>query len=294
MRKLLGGIFLKKAFIIHNTGKSQWRDAVLSITKTIKEAGGESFLEPVHKEGLENADISFAAFDDIKGNIDLIITLGGDGTLIAAAFMAAAADIPILGINIGNLGYLVELETDEKEELKKVFSGEYTFDERAMLDISVIRDGETIKEITALNEAVISKSLIAHPVDLSFYADGVLVNEFRADGMIVATPTGSTAYSLSAGGPVMEPRTPSVVITPVCPHSLVSIPIVMSIMSTFQIKITGEGDREAYLSADGNKYGKLMIGDVVQVARSGLKLKLIRVKNRNFYTILRQKLRERV
>ena len=175
-----------------------------------------------------------------------------------------------------------------------MFSGEYTFDERAMLDISVIRDGETIKEITALNEAVISKSLIAHPVDLSFYADGVLVNEFRADGMIVATPTGSTAYSLSAGGPVMEPRTPSVVITPVCPHSLVSIPIVMSIMSTFQIKITGEGDREAYLSADGNKYGKLMIGDVVQVARSGLKLKLIRVKNRNFYTILRQKLRERV
>ena len=92
----------------------------------------------------------------------------------------------------------------------------------------------------------------------------------------------------------MEPRTPSVVITPVCPHSLVSIPIVMSIMSTFQIKITGEGDREAYLSADGNKYGKLMIGYVVQVARSGLKLKLIRVKNRNFYTILRQKLRERV
>ncbi|MBR2742238.1 MAG: NAD(+)/NADH kinase [Clostridia bacterium] len=285
---------MKKAFIIPNTGKPQWRDAVLSITKTIEEAGGESFLEYRHKPELNALNIKFAALEEVSSEIDFIITLGGDGTLIAAATRAAALDIPVLGINIGNLGYLVELDADERDELKKVFEGKFTFDTRAMLDISVIRSGETIKQITALNEAVISKSLIAHPVDLSFYADGILVNEFRADGMIVATPTGSTAYSLSAGGPVMEPKTPSVVITPVCPHSLVSIPIVMSIMSTFQIKVTGEGDREAYLSADGNKYGRLLIGDTVQVSRSKLELKLIRVKNRNFYTILRQKLRERV
>ncbi|MBQ3378852.1 MAG: NAD(+)/NADH kinase [Clostridia bacterium] len=285
---------MKRAFIIPNTGKLKWREAVLSITKTIEEAGGEVYLDPMHKTEVGASDIKYAPLNKVKGKIDLIITLGGDGTLIAASAEAASADIPMLGINIGNLGYLVELEIDETEELKKVFAGRFEFDERAMLDISVIRDGKTINRITALNEAVISKSLIAHPVDLSFYADGILVNQFRADGMIVATPTGSTAYSLSAGGPVMEPGTPSVVITPVCPHSLVSIPIVMSIMSTFQIKVTGEGDREAYLSADGNKYGKLMIGDVVQVSRSKLMLKLIRVKDRNFYTILRQKLRERV
>lgn len=286
---------MKKIFIIPNTDKKRWKAATLSIVKVILESGRMAFLEPEHEAVLgEECGAFFVPFCEVSAEIDMIISLGGDGTLIAIAKDAAAANIPVLGINIGNLGYLVELDVDEKDGLIKVFSGEYTFDTRAMLDISVIRKSETAAHFVALNEALVSKGEISRLIDIEFYADSMFINKYRADGIIIATPTGSTAYSLSAGGPVIEPKTQSVVITPVCPHSLVSIPIVMSMSSVFEIKITERGDKDIYVTADGNKHFRLFCGDIVRVSRSNLELKLIRVKKRNFYAILRQKLEERM
>ena len=286
---------MKKIFIVPNTDKHRWKEATLSIIDLICNAGREAYAESEHKADLgENCGVIYTSFEDVADEIDMIISLGGDGTLLALAGKAASRQIPVLGINIGNLGYLVELDIEEKDKLLNVFSGEYTFDTRAMLDIYVIRNNKTAAQFVALNEALVSKGEISRLIDIEFYADDMFINKYRADGLIIATPTGSTAYSLSAGGPVIEPQTQSVVITPVSPHSLSSIPIIMPISSTFEIKISENGKKDMFVTADGNKHFRLFCGDIVRVYRSKHELKLIRVKKHNFYTILRRKLEERM
>jgi NAD+ kinase len=286
---------LNSIALIPNTHKNLWEESTKKLAKKILSSGKNVLIDKELKKNMKEIQgITFMEFDSLINNSSMLISLGGDGTLINLAKIAAPKDIPILGINTGNLGYLVELEINEFDWLDKIFSGNFSYDTRTMLDICVIRENIAVADFLALNEALVSKGEISRLIEIEFYADNKFINSYRADGLIIATPTGSTAYSLSAGGPIIEPNTKSVVITPVCPHSLASIPIVMSSETSFEIKIKNHKDKDIYVTADGDKHFRLFENDMVRIKKSDFTTRLIRVKDRNFYTILRQKLEERI
>lgn len=225
---------------------------------------------------------------DLPG-ADMLICFGGDGTILHASKAATRADVPILGVNIGTMGFIAELESGELSLLSRIAAGEYTVERRRMLEVTVHRGGaEVLKEI-CLNDAVITKGAVARVVRMAVYCDDVLAMEFGGDGVIVATPTGSTAYSLSAGGPMVEPDARVMVITPICAHDIRTRPIVAADDRVVTIKLDSFGKRSAYLSVDGGRAMRLGAGDTVRVARATVETKLVRVKQRSFYEVVGSK-----
>lgn len=225
---------------------------------------------------------------DLPG-ADMLICFGGDGTILHASKAATRADVPILGVNIGTMGFIAELESGELSLLSRIAAGEYTIERRRMLEVTVHRGGaEVLKEI-CLNDAVITKGAVARVVRMAVYCDDVLAMEFGGDGVIVATPTGSTAYSLSAGGPMVEPDARVMVITPICAHDIRTRPIVAADDRVVTIKLDSFGKRSAYLSVDGGRAMRLGAGDTVRVARATVETKLVRVKQRSFYEVVGSK-----
>ena len=221
---------------------------------------------------------------------DLVIVLGGDGSILAASRSCSVAGVPILGINLGRLGYMSELEADELSQLSKLFTGEYTVQSRSMLDVSIKRaNGALQGRCVALNDAVVTGS-IAKMIEFELWERDEIVTSYRADGLIVATPTGSTAYSLSAGGPVIDPRTDCICVTPVCPHSLTAKPMVFSGDAKLGIKNIHVRDKKLLLTVDGKMTYDLYRGDVVQIEKSVTETKLIRFCSQGFYNTLRQKM----
>ena len=221
---------------------------------------------------------------------DLVIVLGGDGSILAASRSCSAAGVPILGINLGRLGYMSELEADELSQLSKLFSGEYTVQSRSMLDVSIKRaNGALQGRCIALNDTVVTGS-IAKMIEFELWERDEIVTSYRADGLIVATPTGSTAYSLSAGGPVIDPRTDCICVTPVCPHSLTAKPMVFAGDARLGIKNIHVRDKKLLLTVDGKMTYDLYRGDVVQIEKSVTETKLIRFCSQGFYNTLRQKM----
>lgn len=221
---------------------------------------------------------------------DLIIVLGGDGSILTAARSCSSAGVPILGINLGRLGYMSELEADELSQLSKLFTGEYTVQSRSMLDVSIKRANGTVQgRCIALNDAVVTGS-IAKMIEFELWERDEIVTSYRADGLIVATPTGSTAYSLSAGGPVIDPRTDCICVTPVCPHSLTAKPMVFAGDAKLGIKNIHVRDKKLLLTVDGKMTYDLYRGDVVQIEKSATETKLIRFCSQGFYNTLRQKM----
>ena len=221
---------------------------------------------------------------------DLVIVLGGDGSILAASRNCSAAGVPILGINLGRLGYMSELEADELSQLSKLFTGEYTVQSRSMLDVSIKRaNGALQGRCVALNDAVVTGS-IAKMIEFELWERDEIVTSYRADGLIVATPTGSTAYSLSAGGPVIDPRTDCICVTPVCPHSLTAKPMVFAGDAKLGIKNIHVRDKKLLLTVDGKMTYDLYRGDVVQIEKSVTETKLIRFCSQGFYNTLRQKM----
>ena len=221
-----------------------------------------------------------------SAHTDLVIVLGGDGSIMRAADVCAPRGIPILGVNLGHIGYIAELETTELDSIQKYFSGEYTVEERMMLSVSV--DGGEV--FYALNDAVISNGEISKMASLELSCGGTRVSLYRADGLIIATPTGSTAYSMSAGGPIIEPSLNCILATPVCSHSLSSRPIIFSGNSVLSVKNTGRGNVSVYLTLDGEKNVRIPDGGIVTVKKSALTTNLIRLKNDVFYRKLSNKL----
>lgn len=225
---------------------------------------------------------------DLPG-ADMLICFGGDGTILHASKAATRADVPILGVNIGTMGFIAELESGELSLLSRIAAGEYTIERRRMLEVTVHRGGaEVLKEI-CLNDAVITKGAVARVVRMAVYCDDVLAMEFGGDGAIVATPTGSTAYSLSAGGPMVEPDARVMVITPICAHDIRTRPIVAADDRVVAIRLDSFGKRSAYLSVDGGRALRLGAGDTVRVARATVETKLVRVKQRSFYEVVGSK-----
>ena len=237
-------------------------------------------------------DLKFSRLDRELSGADLIICFGGDGTILHMSKTATRAGIPILGVNIGTMGFMAELESTELEQLKRLATGDYTIDKRMMLDVTVFRDRDIIFHDICLNDVVITKGAVARIVHLAVECDGVEAMECGGDGVIVATPTGSTAYSLSAGGPIVEPAAHSILVTPICAHDVGSRCMVASDKRVITVKLTRNARRNAYLSVDGGKSVRLNMGDVTTIKKSNLETSLVRLKDRSFYDVVNQKFRD--
>ena len=237
-------------------------------------------------------DLKFSRLDRELHDADLIICFGGDGTILHMSKTATRAGIPILGVNIGTMGFMAELESTELEQLKRLATGEYTIDKRMMLDVTVFRDRDIIFHDICLNDVVVTKGAVARIVHLAVECDGVEAIECGGDGVIVATPTGSTAYSLSAGGPIVEPAAHSILVTPICAHDVGSRCMVASDQRIITVRLTRNARRNAYLSVDGGKSVRLNMGDVTKIKKSNLETSLVRLKDRSFYDVVNQKFRE--
>lgn len=240
-----------------------------------------SLVEP--SEGRSREQVAAAS--------DLLLVLGGDGTLLAAARVAAPRGIPILPINMGSLGFLTSFMLEELyPALEDILAGRLTISERVMLHAELQRGDKILDKQTVLNEVVINKGALARMIELELSIDQDFVCRYRADGLIVASPTGSTAYSLSAGGPIVHPSVESFIITPICPHTLSDRPVVVGDTSTIEVKLSA-GTESVFLTLDGQKGIPLQATDRVRISRAQQLLKLIPTPNKSYFEILRNKLK---
>src|ERR1700682_1789781 len=229
--------------------------------------------------------------EEVPAHSDLLIVLGGDGTLLSAARLVAERPVPILAVNLGGLGFLTTVPLDDLYEiLEEVFLGDSRISERVMLDAQVIRGDTVIRRQIALNDAVLNKAALARIMDVALRVDGEYVTTYKADGLILSTPTGSTAYSLSAGGPIVYPAVEAFVVTPICPHTLTNRPLVIPDAVTIEIDFQA-GDDSVFLTLDGQVGIELLQGDHVVVRKAQEKLRLVRPAKKAYYEILRSKLK---
>lgn len=228
---------------------------------------------------------------DLATHADLLLVLGGDGTMLAAARLVEDRPTPILGVNVGGLGFLTEVSREELyHALEQVFAGAYFEEERLMLRSRIMRLGEQVAQATVLNDVVLNKGAIARMVQLEISINGQLVTGLRGDGLIISTPTGSTAYSLSSGGPILNPSVHALILTPICPHTLTNRPIVIPQDVLVEVVMVSR-DEGAMVTFDGQVGVALRHQDTIEVRASGHKTKLIRFRDRNYYEMLRKKLK---
>lgn len=248
------------------------------------------YVEGDKDKGIRRKDFS-CTNEKFFNSVDLIISLGGDGTLLRAAKIAAIDGIPIFGVNLGGLGFLTQIGIDNLEIfLEKIYQGKCFLDERMMLDGIVKRKEKEIKKFTALNDIVIGKGAFARLISLATYINDDYVITYSADGLVISTSTGSTAYSLSAGGPIVNPNINSMILTPICPHTLSARPLIIG--ENDQVRITLElSEEEVMVTIDGQEGFTLEPKDEVIVKKSIYKTRLIAFKEKSFYAILREKLR---
>jgi NAD+ kinase len=222
--------------------------------------------------------------------VDFIIAFGGDGTLLSIARSIGDRMVPVFGVNMGSLGFLTEIEQQHLfPNLALVLDGKCRLEKRHMLKVKLRRDDKTIHQLSVLNDAVVTKTALARIIDLDIFIDGQFVSSYRADGLIVSTPTGSTAYSLAAGGPIILPQLEVICIAPICPHTLTHRPLIVSNRSTIEVILKSESE-EVFLTLDGQEGIYMKPKDMITATRSNRHLFLIRPTEKNFFDILRQKL----
>lgn len=284
-----------KIVLSPNPYRDKGMKTAMAAREILKQSGVETAMcLPFSRDADAPADLpDNLEFRDIEKSLpgaDMLICFGGDGTILHAAKNADALGIPILGVNMGSVGFMAELEHGELNLLKKLPLGQYSIERRMMLEVKAMRGNKVFYHDIALNDAVITKGAVARVIDLSVSGDGVLITNFGGDGVIVCTPTGSTAYSMSAGGPIVEPTAENLIITPICAHSLQTKSMVLGRDRKVDIRIGRQCRKTAYLSVDGGKAMKLYVGDNVEVTRSVHQTKLVRLTDRSFYEILNHKL----
>lgn len=271
------------------------RDPELNVTnhaiRLLSQAGKTIYiLENSIPKSLQEILDHRAQITRTLSDMDLLLVLGGDGTILNVARPAAEAKLPILGINLGKVGFMAELEQEELKSLPQALDGSLRFEQRMMLGVQVFRGDQLILEDHALNDAVVTKGAASKIIDLEISADGTPLFSLLGDGAVVATPTGSTAYSMSAGGPIVEPMGENLIVTPICTYALHARSFVFSRDRTLRLRALNLQDRDAYLSIDGREAFALEDGDIVLIRRSPLVTKLVRFKTYNFYEIMKQKL----
>ena len=248
-------------------------------------------IERAKIESETGCRIEILEMDKLAGSVDLIVVLGGDGTMIGTARSIGDHSVPVLGINYGHLGYLAEFRVDEMfPVLESILEGNYRIDHRVMLAVELFRGQERVLHSRVLNDVVINKAARAHIIAIEAYMNRQFVNSFRADGLIVSTPTGSTAYNLSAGGPVIYPSMNAVVMTPICPFTLSNRPIVVPDDALIELSLKTP-DEEVALTLDGQVGVPIMVGDRMLIRKSGTTFNIVQATNRNYFDVLRDKLR---
>ena len=283
---------MKKAILTPNPYRDKNFQTVREAARVLQEAGIEVRMclpFEVDKSYELPKDLKFTRLDKELPTASIVICFGGDGTILHMAKTATRAGIPILGVNIGTMGFMAELESTELEQLVRLADGNFSIDNRMMLDVTVHRGRDIIFHDICLNDVVITKGAIARIVHLAVECDGVQAMECGGDGIIVATPTGSTAYSLSAGGPIVEPEARNILITPICAHDIVSRCMVASDQRVITVEMTHNARRNAFVSVDGGKALKLNMGDKVTIKKSNLQTQLVRLKERSFYDVVNTK-----
>ena len=259
------------------------------LAKWLQERGVELLLGP---EASKASGLPGMPRSELAGQVDLMIVLGGDGTLLAVARAIGGRAVPILGVNLGTLGYLAEISLDELfPTLEQVLAGHLRTETRMRLDVHAERDGREIGHYLALNDAVIAKTALSRMIDLQTWADDVEVTTYHGDGVIAATPTGSSAYSLSAGGPLLLPGIGAIVLTPICPHALTQRPIVLPKACRLAINVLDMRGGEVHLTVDGQVGCELQEGDRVTVCASKRPLQMLVPADRNRFEVMRNKLR---
>ena len=239
-------------------------------------------------------DIRFSRLERELPGADVAVCFGGDGTILHTAKAATKRGIPILGVNIGTMGFMAELESTELHRLAQLASGDYSMDNRMMLDVTVQRDRDIIFHDICLNDVAVTKGAVARIVYLSVECDGVQAMTCGGDGVIVATPSGSTAYSLSAGGPIVEPDAKNIIITPICAHDMGSRCVVASDRRVVTVRMVQNARRNAYLSVDGGKALRLNMGDVATIRKSRYETKLVKLNDRSFYDVVNAKFQRKL
>jgi NAD+ kinase len=263
----------------------EWLDA-----RGIKLVGTPE-LDRARIESETHCTIEIVEPERLAASVELIVVLGGDGTMIATSRMMGDHDVPVLGINYGTLGYLAEFRVEEMfEALESILAGGYRVDARVRLAIDLIRGAEILMHSRALNDVVINKSALARIIEIEARMDGHLISGFRADGLIVSTPTGSTAYNLSAGGPVVYPSMNALVITPICPFTLSDRPIVVPDNALIELRLRTPKE-EVVLTLDGQVGVPIHPEDRVLIRKSLTTFKIVQPMNRNYFEVLREKLR---
>ena len=285
---------MKRVILASNPYRDNGFQTVRAAQKVLQEAGIDSRVclpFDVDRSFQLPKDIRFARLDKELHNAEAVICLGGDGTILHMAKLATRHRIPVIGVNIGTMGFIAELESSELHELARLATDDFALDSRMMLDVIVKRGQDVIFHDIALNDATITKGAVARIVHLNVCCDSVQAMDFGGDGLIISTPTGSTAYSLSAGGPIVEPDARNFIITPICAHDVVTKCIVTSDKRNISVQLSRNARRNAFLSVDGGRAFKINTGDVVQITCSKLETKLIRLKNRSFFDVVNNKFR---
>lgn len=284
-----------KIVLSSNPYRDKGMRVALEARRILEHAGAQTVLclpfQPKKGDRLElPRQVSLSLMEKELPTADLLICFGGDGTILHAARDATLHNIPILGVNTGSVGFMAELERSELPLLAPLAHGMYTVEERMMLDVRVLRGNKIIYEDSALNDAVISKGSMARVAEMEVLADRVKVTGITGDGVIVATPTGSTAYSMSAGGPIVEPTSKSIIVTPVCAHQLAARAMVLAPERVVTVQLPRGNRKYLYLSVDGGKAVRLTGGDRVEITRGARSTQLVRLADRSFYQVINQKL----
>lgn len=279
-------------YISPNPGKSSARELALRAAQILRTHGASVLMEQKWKQDCNIAGVEYLPFEACMEQTDVILTIGGDGTILHVANLTLSYHKPILGINLGRCGFLATCEVDELEtKLSAVAQGRYSLDSRMLLYVRVL--GDDGWEGHALNDVVVTKGRLQQAIDFSVYCDDILVEHFRGDGVIVATPTGSTAYSLAAGGPILDSQTKGIVVTPICPHSLATPPMVFAQERKINICVGQVADDEVFISCDGDDGYTLRAGATAVVRLSDQNVQLITFSRADQFQAIDQKLRSR-
>jgi NAD+ kinase len=272
--------------LLPHTGKPQALELARRMIPELIQMGVQVSTTPDVYPALGLPDVSCSTAELLQA--DAAIVLGGDGALLTAARLLYGTGIPILGVNLGRIGFLSEIEPVQvPEALPRLIRGEYTVVERMMLEVQVLREGVCLPKQPALNDVVIARGTFARMLSLEATTQGSRIGAYVGDGIIVATPTGSTAYSLSAGGPIVHPEVNAILVTPICPHSLAARTVVLPESSVVRIRVTTPTDHdELMLTADGEHGERLSSGDEVLVGKAPYATRLIRMRDGSFYDVL--------
>ena len=276
-----------KVAVLPNLDKYGSDAVVEKLGNILKRNGIEAYLP----DNISGADFKHAPEEKLYKIADIIITIGGDGTIIRYAKLAALENKPVIGINAGRMGYLANIEQNELDLLSKLAANEFFVERRMMLSVSVVENGENIGKYIALNDAVITCGFISRIIDISVSVAGDSIS-YRADGLIISTPTGSTAYSMSAGGPIIDPLTQNICITPICSHSLLAKPILLGANNTLKLKAFTKKKADIYLTVDGRKVYSIKPYTEIYIKKSQKFAQLVRLNDRSFYKTLSAKFRD--